>query len=361
MKLLMLSWRYLGHPQGGGAEILTHEMLKRCVERGWDVTAFTAAYPGSSATDEIDGVRIVRSGKQHTVHLHAWRWLRQRRTQFDRVVDQINTIPFLTPLYVPAQQRRMFICQFAREFWFRETRGVFRLGAPFGYLLEPWQTRLYRTTPTITISTSTETELRALGVPVTGILPMAIHGCALDVLEPKTMPLSAIIIGRLTQAKFVEEGIRAFARIQATHPDARLAIVGAGDPKYRDHLEELVVGLGLSGVAFHGRVSEARKRELLAAAHVHLFTSHREGWGLTVTEAAAMGTPTVGYDVPGVRDSVRDRRLLAPVGDDAALADRALSLLSTPSRYDEIRHEAWCYARTLSWDRTADAFMELVA
>ena len=44
----------------------------------------------------------------------------------------------------------------------------------------------------------------------------------------------------------------------------------------------------------------------MAEAHVLLMTSVREGWGLVVTEANACGTPAVVYNVPGLRDSVRN-------------------------------------------------------
>jgi glycosyltransferase involved in cell wall biosynthesis len=361
MRLVMLSWRYLGHPQGGGAEVLTHEILRRCVDRGWDVTAFTATYPGAAPTEVIDGVKVIRRGVQHTVHAQAWRWLRSRREEFDVVVDQVNTIPFLTPLYVPARQRRLFICQFAREYWFRETRGAFKLVAPFGYALEPWYTRLYRGTRTITISESTRDELEHLGVRVASIIPMAIHTEALPSLAPKPSGLRVVIVGRLTPAKFVEQAITAFAEVQRAEPAARLDVIGSGDPEYRAELDALVLDRGVQHVTFHGRIAEADKMALLADAHFHVFTSHREGWGLTVTEAAAVGTPTVAYDVPGVRDSVADARLLVAKGDTAALAARLLAVHRDPDVYADVRTRAWDGARELSWQRTADAFMAAVA
>ncbi|MDQ4040521.1 MAG: glycosyltransferase, partial [Actinomycetota bacterium] len=144
MRLLMLSWRYVGHPQAGGAEVLTHEVLRRLVERGWKVTCFTAAHPGAEPEDDREGVALVRRGRQWTVHVEAYRWLRHRLDGYDVVIDQTNTIPFFTPLYVPRDKQRLFIHQLAREYWFRETRGAFRLVAPVGYALEPLQLRLYR-------------------------------------------------------------------------------------------------------------------------------------------------------------------------------------------------------------------------
>lgn len=358
MRIAMLSWRYLDNPAAGGAEVLTHEILRRLVAGGHEVTCFTAMYSGATSEGELDGVRLVRRGRQWTVHYRAWRWLRKRAADYDRVVDQINTIPFLTPLYVAPDRRRYYICQLAREYWWRETRGVFRVAAPFGYLAESSVLRLYRRSRGVTISDSTSEDLLALGMPgdSVSIIPMAINFSALPELRPKQDGPRVVIVGRLTPAKFVEEGVRAFAQLQRELPTAALDVVGGGDDRYRARLEQLVGALGLSGVTFYGRVSEERKLELLERAHVHIFTSHREGWGLTVTEAAALGTPSVGYAVPGVRDSIAEPQLLAPCGDHGAIADIAVRLFRDPPRYEQLRRAAWERAGRLSYDETAQAF-----
>jgi glycosyltransferase involved in cell wall biosynthesis len=168
------------------------------------------------------------------------------------------------------------------------------------------------------------------------------------------------MIGRLTPAKFVEEGVRAFELIRRIDSAAELDIVGGGDPRYRQKLERMIRRRGIAGVTFHGRVDETAKRALLAGAHVHLFTSHREGWGLVVSEAAAVGTPSVGYDVPGVRDSIADPRLLAPRGDAEALAARVEALSRDADLYVDVRTEAWERTRSMSYDETAAAFERLL-
>jgi glycosyltransferase involved in cell wall biosynthesis len=354
----MLSWRSPGHPQGGGAEALTQEVLRRMAQRGHEVTWFSALWPGAAATEVVDGVSIVRAGRQWSVHARAWWWLRRRRGEFDVVVDQVNTIPFFTPLYVPAQKRRLLIFQTAREFWWRQTPGAFKLVAPVGYVAEPWYLRLYRRTAAITISDSTRDELVALGLRpgAVRIIPMANTFPPTERLAPKKGPLRVIVVGRLEPAKNVEEAVTAFAALARRMPGARLDIVGSGAPAYRERLEAIIAAGSVPGVTFHGRVDEARKHELMAAAHVHVFCSHREGWGLTVTEAAALGTPSVGYDVPGVRDSIAEPRLLAPRGDAAAIADRLQALATDPALYAEVREAAWRRTLGLSYEATTDAF-----
>jgi len=364
MRIAMLSWRSPDNPRSGGAETLTFEILKRAASRGHEVTWFAARSAGSPETELIDGVRFVRLGRQWTVHVRAWRWLRARLDQFDVVVDQVNTLPFLTPWYVPETKRRLLIFQLAREYWWRETRGLFRLVAPLGYWTEPRYVRLYRATDTITISESTKADLVALGIPATRIslVTPAITAPLVTELRPKPEPFRVIVIGRLTPAKFLEEAIGAFALVQRSLPEAQLDIVGAGDPRYQSRLEQDVSRRGLAGfVTFHGRAEEARKCELLERAHVHLFTSHREGWGLTVNEAGARGTPTVGYDAPGVRDSVADPRLLAPLTSGASgLAERVLALQADPALYADVRARAWQIASGLSYEAATGAFLEAV-
>jgi glycosyltransferase involved in cell wall biosynthesis len=362
MRIAMLSWRLPDDPRAGGAETLTFEVLRRCVERGHEVTWFAARPPVSPSEEVVEGIRYVRRGRQWTVQLHAWRWLRRRAGSFDVVVDQINTLPFLTPLYIAAPKRRMFIHQTAREYWWHETRGFFRALAPLGFALEPWTLRAYRSTRVITVSGSTRAELVALGVPPESIsvVPMLITTPPVAELAAKEAPLRLIVVGRLTPAKFVDEALAAFALVRAHVPDARLEVVGSGDRRYQARLAAEVERDGLSAaVSFHGRVAEARKAELLGQAHVHLFASHREGWGMTVSEAGARGTPSVGYDAPGVRDSIADPRLLAPLGEGpAGLARRVLELAADPGLYAEVRQTAWQAARALSAEATTVAFLE---
>jgi glycosyltransferase involved in cell wall biosynthesis len=363
MRLLVLSWRYLGHPQAGGAEVLTHEILRRLVDRGYHVTAFTGADRSLPAEQHIDGVRVLRSGRQWTVHIRAWLWLRRRIACFDRIVDQINTIPFFTPAYVPTAKRRGWIHQLAREYWWTETRGPFRLIAPLGYLAEPLYLRAYRSTEMLSLSESTAADLRGVGVAGDRIslVPAAIEFEPLEEVPPAEPGLRIVMLSRLTPAKHIEEGIAAYALVKRRHPGAELIIAGSGDGRYEERLRRQVSRSGLTGVQFRGRVSDSDKRALLRSAFVHLFTSHREGWGLVVSEAAALGTPSVGYDVPGVRDSIVDPRLLGRCGRPETLADRIGALAAEPGLYDELRRRAWERATSLSYDDTTDRFEAALA
>ena len=91
---------------------------------------------------------------------------------------------------------------------------------------------------------------------------------------------------------------------------------------------------GLGGtLRLHGFVPEARKREIVAGSLLHLNTSQGEGWGLCVLEAAALGVPTVAFDVPGLRDAIWDGRTGWLVRDGESIedvAERAVKELADP-------------------------------
>jgi glycosyltransferase involved in cell wall biosynthesis len=102
--------------------------------------------------------------------------------------------------------------------------------------------------------------------------------------------------------------------------------------------------------------------EHMARAHCLLVTSVREGWGMVITEANSVGTPAVGYDVPGIRDAIRDgvTGLLADPSGPARIADLCVGFVVDDARYTAACHEAAAWATSLSWGRTARSLMDLI-
>jgi glycosyltransferase involved in cell wall biosynthesis len=110
-------------------------------------------------------------------------------------------------------------------------------------------------------------------------------------------------------------------------------------------------------VAFHGFVSEERKIDLMRAAWANIFPSPKEGWGITVIEAAACGTPSVASNSPGLRDSVwhGETGFLVPHGEVDALAARMVELADSPPLVERLGSRARRFAEGLTWERTAAA------
>jgi glycosyltransferase involved in cell wall biosynthesis len=165
---------------------------------------------------------------------------------------------------------------------------------------------------------------------------------------------SFLYVGRLKRYKGIGVAIEALALARRQRSDLRLEIAGTGD--YRSELERLVAQLGLErAVSFHGFVSEERKIDLMRWTWANIFPSPKEGWGITVIEAAACGTPSLASDSPGLRDSVRHRETgyLVPHGDVQALASRMLELADAPLVVKRLGDCARRFASGLTWERTA--------
>jgi len=87
----------------------------------------------------------------------------------------------------------------------------------------------------------------------------------------------------------------------------------------------------------------------------------REGWGQVVTDANAFGTPAVGYDIPGLRDSIKDGYnglLVRP--DPRSMAEGLESILSQEAMRRQMSENALEWSKQFSWDRSAQAFEALL-
>jgi glycosyltransferase involved in cell wall biosynthesis len=315
---------------------------------------FTASFRGASETELIDGVRVVRKGRQWTVHLRAFLHYRGRlRGRFDAVIDEVNTIPFFTPLWarIPAV---MLIWQLAREVWWFESR--LPLNA-VGYALEPLYLRVYRKTPVLTYSESTKSDLRALGFRSSvAVLPVGIDQNGWPTAPKSDAPIF-IYVGRVSPSKRVHEIIEAFARFREQAGSGRLFVIGDGPDDYRETLDQAALRLGVaSNVEFCGWLQGPEKYRRMAGAYALLMASVREGWGLVVTECNACRTPAIVYDVPGLRDSVRNGQTgLVVAASPKALAEGMLRLVADKELYRALQQGGLQWAKTLTHDASASA------
>ena len=333
---------------------MTFEIARRLIKAGNSIEWFAASYPGAPSEETLDGVHVVRAGRQWSVHWHAFtRYRMSIRRRFDLVIDEVNTMPFFTPLWagIPSV---MLIFQLAREVWWYESPLPI---SAMGYVVEPIYLRAYRQTPVITISTSTEHDLRRLGLigPIT-VIPIGIDRVHVSHQARATTP-TFLYVGRLAPSKRIGHMVKALAQFRAVTGTGQLLLAGGGAPNYQRSLYELAQRLNVEdSVTFCGRVTEIEKHRLMSEAHALLMTSVREGWGLVVTEANACGTPAIVYDVPGLRDSVRDEStgLVVPPRPDR-LCEAMVRVTSDQRLYDRLVAESRRWSESFSFDGAADA------
>ena len=351
-----MNWRDIKNPDAGGAEVFTHEVAKRLAAQGHQVTLFTSEFPGSKRKEIMDGVEVIRSGGKYTVYLNAKTQYRRvfSREDYDLVIDEINTRPFLTPRFVRKEKIVGLIHQLAGEYWFYETPfPINYIG--YHYLEKRWL-RPYVAVPMVTVSESTRTDLKELGFMKVCVVTQGLSVTPLPSLPEKEEKPTLIFIGRLRRAKLPDHAIKAYESVSRDIPETRLWIVGDG------YLFDTLKNHAPPGVKFFGKVTNEAKLDLLKRAHLMLMPGIREGWGLVVTEANAMGTPVIAYDVPGLRDSVRDGMTgrLVSAGDISGIAREALHLIVDRRQREILATNALSWSRNFSWNRTAREFMECI-
>jgi glycosyltransferase involved in cell wall biosynthesis len=363
MRILVINWQDLKNPLSGGAEVHLHEVFSRIVGRGHDVTVLCSRPVGAPAEEMVDGMHVLREGSRSLFNFAVpAKYRRIRSSGFDCVVEDLNKIPFFTPLFVREPLLGIGHHLFKTSIY-RETNPV---AASYVFGAEKLALRLYaaQRMPFIVNSPSTRDEFVGQGFrseDITVVHLAVDHNLFRRTgVEKSPTPLIGCF-GRLKRYKSLDVMLRALPLVLERVPELNVIIVGEGDDRPR--LERTAHEVGVSQqVRFTGFVSNEEKVALLQKMWFKVATSVKEGWGLTVTEANACGTPVIASNVPGLRDAVRDGEtgLLYPYGDVNALAASMLRLLEDASLRDRFTQNALAYASTFTWDAAAEQTLQVL-
>ncbi|MDX1620157.1 MAG: glycosyltransferase family 4 protein [Nitriliruptorales bacterium] len=357
--VLFLSWRDLGHPDAGGAEVYLDRVTRELRRRGWRVTVFTARYE-NAASEEMDrGVRFIRRGGRTTVYLWGMLlYLFGRLGRHDVLVDVQNGVPFLASLWsrrpvavlnhhVHEEQWPIFFGRvLGRLGWWLESRVVPRLQKRAHY---------------ITVSAATRSDLEELGIETSRI--SVVHNGTDRLIAPadqRSRSPRIVVLGRLVPHKRVELALRAVEQLRGAFPEMHLDVVGGG--AWLDPLEREATRLGVADiVTFHGHVDESLKTHLLHRAWVLALPSVKEGWGLVITEAAALGVPAVAFrEAGGVSESIVDGATGHLVRNVSEFVDRLGQVLSDPEHRSRLGTGARAHSRAFTWTTAGDGFDDVL-
>ncbi len=355
MKILVLNWRDPRNPEAGGAEVHLHEIMKRAAAGGIEIVQVSQACPGLPREEFLDGIRVIRRGGRFTFNLGLASWCRRNLDlrSFDLVVEDLCKLPFFAPAWSPVPVLVLVPHLFGTTA-FREVALPLAL---YVNALERFIPHVYRGCSFVAISDSTRQDLVRRGIPAERIL-VSPCGIDLDTYGPDPSvardPRSILYVGRIKRYKGVQFLIEALSILRGRGVDAVLRVVGAGD--YLPDLERAARSLSMEEhVTFTGFVPLEQKLRELRTAAVAALPSEKEGWGLTVIEANACGTPVVASDSDGLRDSVRNGEtgLLVPHGDPEALADALQSILTDGKLRERLSKAGIEWAGGFTWDSTA--------
>lgn len=369
ISVALVNWRDPWHPDNGGAERYAWEIALGLQRRGARVQFVTARGRGQSRRDGADGIAIVRMGGRWSTYPRVLAWLLLRRRSFDTVIDCQNGIPYFTPLVLPRRVHVICVMHHVHDAQF-SVHFAPPVAAIGRWLEGPVARRCYQRHQCVAVSASTVEAMRArLGWtgPIT-IIPNGLH--AESAADPGHVDESAVRAAESTSVTFVGRLVAHKRPCLVLDVAERLAATGMtidviGTGPELGSLAGQAAARGLQDVVrLHGYLPEAAKRDLVARSILHLNTSQGEGWGLCVLEAAALGVPTVAYNVDGLRDAVRHAETGWLVGDGERVEDvveRALKELADPGTRLTFAAACRAWAANFDWDRSAQMMAELIA
>ncbi|MBL7991152.1 MAG: glycosyltransferase family 4 protein [Candidatus Kapabacteria bacterium] len=367
MNILVLNWQDRLNPLAGGAETHLHEIFSRVAAAGHQVTLYCSSFDGARSEELLDGMVVLREGARNTFNFYVPRRYKKdfRYRGFDIVVDDINKIPFFTPLYV----REPILALAHHLFGTSIFAEAGLIAGSYVYSAELLLPYIYRTTPFAVVSDSTKHELIEKGLPAENmaVIPNCINRAQFPftahVQHGDSFTPIIAYFGRLKRYKSVHHLLEAFAPLADEFPAAKVHIMGKGDAEA--DLREMALGLGLNTadtqrVEFLGFIPEEHKAEMLAAAYCVVNPSMKEGWGIINIEANACGTPVIAANVPGLRDAVQhgESGLLYEYGNIASLTDVLRRILLDSTLHQHLQQGALRFAQRFDWDVSAHRMIE---
>jgi len=338
--ILFVAWRDLANPRAGGSEVLIDRLAEGMTAGGDRVTLLC----GGPVAER--GYQVIRSGGTYTQFLRAPVHYRRRLRECDLVIEVCNGMPFFTPLWC----RKPMVClvnHVHTELW------DVRLPRPFStvgrYAESVLMPRAHRENLFLTVSSSTAAALAAIGVSEDRIRTVCNGVEQPQPLTPKSREPLFLALGRLTDYKRIDLLLRLWERVRHV-VGGRLVIAGDGPERAR------IEALAGPGVVVTGRVSEEEKHRLLCSAWLLLHPAMIEGWGIVIAEAAIRGTPGIGFDVPGLRDSVVDGETGVLVRSEGQFASAWASLALDYRTRGALARAARERALRLHWSAAVEGF-----
>lgn len=362
MKILVFNWQDIKNPLAGGAEVHLHEIFSRIAKKGHSVTLVCSQFRGGSPRDIINGIRIIRVGTRNLFNFAVPLWYLFFGGKYDVIIDDVNKIPFYSPLYVRNPIIALFHHLFGKSIYL-ETNPV---AASYVYASEWFIPKVYGNVPIIAVSESTKAELVGEGIPESNIT--IIHNSVDHSLYKPDGRVDRInsqptigFLGRIKKYKSIEHLLQAFEMVKVEYPKAKLVVIGDGDylPRLRKAASKMKYH---DDITFTGYVSDEEKIRLIRELDVVVNTSSKEGWGLTVIEANACGVPVIGADVPGLRDSIvnEETGLLYHYGDIEALTALLFRYFGDERLRKKLSDNAVTWAGKFNWDNAADEFLKVI-
>ena len=353
MKILMLTWEYPPRIVGGIARVV-HDLSKRLIKDGHEVTVVTYKDGDTPAYENDKGVEVYRvenymihpnnfidwimqlnfnliakateiiqkEGKFDVIHAHDW-----LVANAAKALKNAFDIPIVATIHATEAGRNSGIHDDTQR-----------------YINDTEWLLTYEATEVIVNSNYMKNHVQGLfGLPFDkiNVIPNGINLTNFngvdrdyDFRRQYAMDNEKIIlyVGRLVYEKGVQHLISAMPKILENYHDAKLIIAGKGG--MLDELKGQAEAMGLSNkVYFTGYLNSKQVQKMYKCADVAVFPSTYEPFGIVALEGMLSGTPVVVSDVGGLNEIVQhgENGMKSYAGNPNSLADSIISLLYDPA------------------------------
>ncbi len=359
-RVAILAWRDLDDPEAGGSELHASRVASLWAEAGIEVTMRTSYAAGHPQVTWRGGYRVIRKAGRYLVFPRAaFSEMMGWHGASDGLVEIWNGMPFFSPVWA-RRPTAVWLHHVHDTMWeMTLSPRLAKLGRLVEFDVAP---RLYRRTPIVTLSESSKSELvrklRFKPENVT-VVPPGVDASFAPGGRRDPTPF-VVAVGRLVPVKRLHDLVDALVLAHNTHPALRAVIVGEGYE--RESLERRVHELAAEQwISLPGRVSEDeliglyRRAWLLASASAH------EGWGMTITEAAACGTPAVATRIAGHSDAIENGCSGLLVDDASELGAAITKVIGDEHLRASLSAGALTHAARFTWSATALGTLEVLA
>jgi len=355
MKILHLIYDDIKNPWcGGGGAVRAYEVNRRLAKKHHHIVVLTGNYPNAQH-GVIDGVRYYRVGSRKNYLLSRLTFSLQvpiisKTFKSDLLINDFSAF---SPCFVNNEDGYMvLIVHHLLSYHAIRKYGPFGI---FPFLSEKVMLRLNKNI--ITVNPAVKAEISRINnkANVTCIL----NGIDEDLFKVGSSEKDYILfLGRIdVYMKGLDILIGAFSKVIRLYPKVKLKVAGMGKLKDMAKLNKLIERLDIDDrVEVLGRVSQEEKVSLLANSMFICMPSRFEGWGIVAIEAAAVGKPVIGTNIPGLSEAVIDDHtgILVPPEDAEALSEAMMRLLEDGNERRRLGENARRWARNFSWDKVAE-------
>ena len=214
---------------------------------------------------------------------------------------------------------------------------------------------IYRNKTLITESDTSENDLINVGIKKENIIRIP-PGVDLNLFHPgeKTTNIQLLYFGGLRKYKRSEYAIKVYEDLYNDINNLKLIITGDGPSlnKIKEGIKDKNYNID-----FLGKLDYNKLAIVIRESWVNLHFSVTEGWGLSIMESSASGTPSVAFRVPGVVDTIRDTYNGFLVNDINEFRDKILYIIKNENSFIKNSRE---FAESFTWERTAGLWYELL-